>query len=105
MSMASPEKEPPAAQLRVRLYVAGDSPNSITALANLRALLVELRMPADVMEIIDVLQDPARGLRDGVLVTPMLVRVLPAPERRILGNLSDRTIMLGLLSPIGVVHE
>jgi circadian clock protein KaiB len=53
----------------------------------------------DNVEIVDVLKAPERGLEDGVLVTPMLVRVAPPPERRILGNLSDRANLLGVLSP------
>ena len=85
------------ASLRLRLYVAGSSPNSVAATANLRALLEEVTdIDADV-EIVDVLTDPERGLRDGVIVTPMLVRVHPAPERRLLGNLRDRGALLGTL--------
>lgn len=105
--MTTPDAEHDAstARLRVRLYVAGDGPNSTKALANLRAVLAQLQRAPEEVEIVDVLQLPDRGLRDGVLVTPMLVRVDPAPERRILGNLSDRTILLGLLSPEGLHRE
>lgn len=49
------------------------------------------------LEIIDVVKNPERALRDGVLITPMLVRVGPPPERRILGRLSDRAMVLSLL--------
>jgi circadian clock protein KaiB len=74
--------------------------------ANLRAALAELAGAPDDVEIVDVLRAPERGLRDGVLVTPMLVRLTPPPERRILGNLSDRATLLGVLSPQqGAPHE
>lgn len=91
-------------QIRVRLYVAGDSPNSRRAVDNLRAALSGLATTPEV-EIVDVLRAPDRGLRDGVLVTPMLVRIAPAPERRILGNLSDLAILLGVLAPREAGHE
>jgi circadian clock protein KaiB len=82
---------------RVQLYVAGDAPNSVAAIANLIAALA--RHPAhDIkFEIIDVLVDPERGLADNVLVTPMLVRMEPLPERRILGTLRDASLLLAVL--------
>jgi circadian clock protein KaiB len=86
--------------LQLRLYVAGDGPNSSRAVANLRAALAELSCPNDGVEIVDVLHAPERGLRDGVLVTPMLVRTSPLPERRVLGNLADRTLLHGVLAPV-----
>jgi circadian clock protein KaiB len=83
--------------LRVRLYVAGDGPNSTAAVANLNAVLA--RRPAGTvdLEIIDVVADPERALRDGIFVTPMLVRVAPTPVRRVLGNLQNRRILLEAL--------
>ncbi len=99
MSASSPPAEASTAQLRLRLYVAGDGPNSTLAVANLRAALALLDLTTADTEIVDVLRHPERGLRDGILVTPMLVRVAPPPERRILGNLSDRTVLLGIISP------
>jgi len=91
---------PPAAEraLRLRLYVAGDAPNSLAAQVNLRAALAGL--PADHidLEIIDVLQEPERGLVDDVLMTPMLVRREPRPERRMLGNLSAASALRSVLA-------
>jgi circadian clock protein KaiB len=88
----------------VRLYVAGEAPNSVAAIANLRLALAHSECSAHV-ETIDVLRDPDRALRDGVFVTPMLVRVAPLPERRILGNLRDRDTLLGVLGIDGVARE
>ena len=91
----------PTDVLRVRLYVAGDSPNSVAATANLRRVLATLPPERVDLVIVDLLADPERSLRDGVLMTPMLVRVSPAPERRMLGNLRDHErvrAILGLAS-------
>jgi circadian clock protein KaiB len=93
-SPAAPTAE---ARLRVRLYVAGDAPNSAAASSNLQAALAACPDSATDVEIIDVLHDAERALRDGVLVTPMLVKVGPPPERRILGNLNDRGALLRAL--------
>ncbi len=86
----------PHAGLRLRLYVAGAAPNSVAAKQNLQALLEELGQKAD-LEVIDVLTDPKRGLRDGILITPTLIKVTPAPEARVVGNLRDRKVLLATL--------
>lgn len=74
----------------LRLYVAAGSPNSIAALANVRAVLDEQGLPAEVLEIVDVFDAPERALEDGVVVTPMLVRRYPGKTRRLVGTLRDR---------------
>ena len=84
-------------RLRLRLYVADEGPNSKAAEANLAAALAGVAPESVELEIIDVVRDPERGLRDGILVTPMLVKLAPAPERRILGNLQDRGRLLAIL--------
>lgn len=90
--------------LRVVLFIAGDGPNSTAAVANLRALLAQRSATHVEVEIIDVFLDPQRGVSAGVFVTPMLVRVEPTPERRILGNLSDRAILSSVLLLEGHGH-
>jgi circadian clock protein KaiB len=85
------------APLRLRLYIAGRSPNSVIAANTLRTLLAEFSSLGVDLETVDVLREPERALRDGVLATPMLVKLEPAPERRILGNLSDRKTVLAVL--------
>ena len=86
-----------SAPLRLCLYVAGSSPNSVAAIHNLRAALSPLAEHAIDLEVIDILVDPARAVRDGVLLTPMLVKLEPLPERRVLGNLSNREELLRTL--------
>lgn len=89
-------------QLRLRLYIAGDSPNSIVARSNLESVIGHLSQEDVSLEIVDVLRDPERGLTDGVLVTPMVIKVAPAPERRIVGNLKDRA---QLSTTLGIAME
>lgn len=74
--------------LELRLYVAGAAPNSLLAESNLRRLLQASGVGGS-LEIIDCLAEPLRALRDGILVTPTLVRVSPQPEHTIIGTLND----------------
>jgi len=72
----------------LRLYVAGRAPNSELARANLAAMLDTAGRRVR-LEIVDVLEHPERAVRDGILVTPTLVRPGRVPAR-VVGNLSDR---------------
>ena len=87
--------------LELRLYIA-DGPNSVAALANLKTALAEHPDHQVHLEVIDVMVDPDRGFSDGVLVTPMLVKLAPHPERRVLGTLVNRHLLFVALGfPIG----
>jgi circadian clock protein KaiB len=72
----------------LRLYVAGDAPNSARARANLRRLLADVDPARYRLEVIDCLEEPMRALGDGVLVTPTLMRVDPPPPQVVVGTLS-----------------
>lgn len=74
---------------RLRLYVAGHLPNSVLAEANLRRLCEAWVPDRYDIEVIDFLDDPAAALRDGVIVTPTLVRLAPEPRMVIIGTLAD----------------
>jgi circadian clock protein KaiB len=91
---AKPARKSEQQRLVLCLYLAGDSPNSVLARSNLRAAIAHMAKEEVSLEIVDVLRDPARGLRDAVLVTPTLVRVEPRPEKRVIGNLRDRGALL-----------
>jgi circadian clock protein KaiB len=80
-----------------RLYLADGAPNSVRALANLYAICRRHFPESHRIEIVDVLQEPLRALADGVLVTPTVVKVSPAPELQIIGNLSDEDEVLRAL--------
>jgi circadian clock protein KaiB len=84
-------------ELFLRLFVAGDSPDSAAAIANLKALLPGDGRSRVEIEIVDVQREPARAARDGIMVTPTLLKVSPSPGCRILGNLKNREALLHLL--------
>ena len=80
-----------------RLYVADETQNSVRAVANLAALCREFLPDRHKIEVVDVFKEPKRALADGILMTPTLVRLAPAPVRRIIGTLSDtRAVLLAL---------
>lgn len=72
-----------------RLYVAGDAPNSTQAVANLRALCRAQLPDRHEIEVVDVFREPKRALADGIFMTPTLMKLAPAPARRIVGTLSQ----------------
>ena len=85
------------ARLKLRLYVAGNASNSLQAIANVRAICDE-HFDAGQVEIVDVLEFPSRGLVDGIVVTPTLIRLFPRPVQKIIGNLSDTSKVILALS-------
>ena len=82
---------------RLRLYVTGRTANSMRALENLRTICeTELLGDYDI-EVVDVLEQPALAEDEKILATPTLVKRLPEPVRKIIGDLSDREkVLLGL---------
>jgi circadian clock protein KaiB len=82
---------------KFRLYIAGDAPNSTLAVANLLALCRGYLPERHEIEIIDVLREPKLALANGILMTPTLVKLAPAPVRQIVGTLSQlETLLLAL---------
>lgn len=79
----------------LRLYVAGQSPKSVTALANLRRLCEEHLPGRYTIEIVDLIQHPHLARADQIVAIPTLVRKLPEPIRKIIGDLSnvERTLV------------
>ena len=80
-----------------RLYLAGGAPNSVRALANLYALCRKHFPDSHRIEVVDVLKEPLRALTDGILVTPTVLKLSPAPEQQIIGNLSEEDEVLRAL--------
>jgi circadian clock protein KaiB len=84
-------------QYNLRLYVAGHTPKSITALANLKKICEEHLVGRYTIEVIDLLEHPQLAAGDQILAVPTLVRRLPEPLKRIIGNLSDmERVLVGL---------
>ena len=73
----------------LRLYVAGQSPRSLRALANLTSICERHLRDRYVIEVIDLIETPGRARADDIVAIPTLVRYLPAPVRKIIGDLSD----------------
>jgi circadian clock protein KaiB len=81
----------------LRLYVAGQTPKSLTAIANLKTICEEHLAGSYTIEVIDLLVSPQLAAGDQILAVPTLVRRLPPPIKRIIGNLSDvERVLVGL---------
>jgi circadian clock protein KaiB len=87
----------PGGTWSLRLYVAGQTPKSVTAFANLKALC-DTHLPGRVrLEVIDLVEHPERARSDEIFAIPTLVRDLPEPIRKIIGDLSNtERVLLGL---------
>ena len=81
----------------LRLYVAGQTPKSLTAFANLKKIC-EQHLPGQYrIEVVDLLENPQLARGDHILAIPTLVRKLPEPIRKIVGDLSDtERVLVGL---------
>ena len=76
-----------------RLYVAAHTPNADRAISNLESVCQEHFSDRYLIEVVDILEQPLRALSEGVLETPALVRVLPLPVRKIVGDLDETAIV------------
>src|SRR6202521_5070426 len=93
--IAAPSSEGPNYQLR--LYVAGQTPKSVLAFTNLKQICEEHLQGRYEIEIIDLLKNPQLARGDQILAVPTLVRRLPAPITKIIGDMSNRDrVLLGL---------
>jgi circadian clock protein KaiB len=75
----------------LRLYVAGQTPKSMAAFANLKRLCEEHLSGRYTIEVIDLMHQPQLAVGDQIVAIPTLVRKLPAPLRKIVGDLSNTT--------------
>lgn len=81
----------------LRLYVAGQTPRSLTAFANLKRICEEHLAGRYHIEVIDLLQNPTLAHGDRILAIPTLVRKLPEPVKKIIGDLSNtERVLVGL---------
>ena len=81
----------------LRLYVAGQTPRSLAAFANLKKICEEHLAGQYHIEVIDLLKKPQLASGDQILAIPTLVRKLPEPIRKIIGDLSDtERVLVGL---------
>lgn len=73
----------------LRLYIAGETCKSLTALSNLHRICGEYLAERHQIEVIDLLQTPQLAEKDRIVAIPTLVRLQPEPARKIIGDLSD----------------
>jgi circadian clock protein KaiB len=88
---------PPKKTYILKLYVAGNTPNSMRALKTLNHILEAEFQGVYALKVIDVLKNPQLAEEDKILATPTLAKILPPPVRKIIGDLSDREkVLIGL---------
>lgn len=91
----------------LKLYITGRTPRSQRAIDNLQQLMEDELAGQYQLEVIDILERPALAEEEKILATPALIKELPPPVRRVIGDLSDRDqVLLGLdLVPGGEDRE
>jgi circadian clock protein KaiB len=88
---------PPTERYVLRLYITGMTPRSTEALISIKAICEEHLRGRYELEVIDIYQHPALARDEQIIAAPTLVKKLPAPLRRLIGNLSDtERVLLGL---------
>jgi circadian clock protein KaiB len=86
-----------AKKWNLRLYVAGQTPKSIVALANQKRICDEHMNGQYTIEVIDLMENPQLAQKDQIVAIPTLVRELPSPLKRIIGDLSNTDrVLVGL---------
>jgi circadian clock protein KaiB len=103
----APSGKSKVVEWELRLYVTGNSPNSIAAFSNLKQICETHMGGRYRIEIIDLLRNPQLAGGDQIIAIPTLVRRLPIPIKKIIGDLSNRErVLVGLdLKPARVISE
>jgi len=92
-----PEEQKKLAPWTLKLYVAGQSPKSVTAFKNLKKICEQHLKGMYEIKIIDLLENPQLGKGDQILAIPTLIRQLPEPVKKIIGDLSnEERVLVGL---------
>ncbi len=105
-SKGNAAKNGDAGMVELRLYVAGQTPKSLAALANLKKICNDHLTGRYKLHVIDLVKTPQLAQGDQILAIPTLVRKLPVPIRKIIGDLSDlEKVLVGLnLRETGIVN-
>ena len=81
----------------LRLYVSGMTPKSLRAVANVKKICEEELSGRYVLEVVDIYQQPELAMKEEIVATPTLIKKLPLPLRKFIGDLSDtERILVGL---------
>lgn len=84
-------------EIHLRLYLAGDNRLSRLAVANLKNILASLKDEECRIEVVDILKEPLKVISEGIIATPTLDKISPAPQARMIGDLSDYEKVLSIL--------
>jgi circadian clock protein KaiB len=96
--MNEPNEPVSAERWKLRLYIAGQTPKSLTAFANLKAICEEHLSGRYEIELVDLLETPGLAKAHQILGIPTLVRLEPDPMRKIIGDLSNKTLVVTMLN-------
>ena len=96
--------EAPPATFVLRLYVTGTTAKSVRAVENIRSLCEEHLAGKYDLEVVDLYQQPELAAREQLVAAPTLIRKLPLPLRRLVGDLSDRQRVLAGLDVVPTAH-
>jgi circadian clock protein KaiB len=94
---AATRNGPPEETYVLRLYVTGSTPRSARSILNVRTLCEERLAGRYKLEVIDIYQQPELAREEQIIAAPTLIKKLPAPLRKLIGDLSDRDrVLVGL---------
>lgn len=95
--MSHRRKEPTLSKVLLKLFVTGKTPRAELAIANLKRICEDELQGRYELQIIDVIENPQLAEDEKILATPTLIKRLPLPLRRVIGDLSDKEkVLLGL---------
>ena len=90
-------EQPDEQQYVLRLYIAGVTPRSVAAVSSIKRICEEHLQGRYHLEVIDIYQQPVLATGDQIIAVPTLIRKLPAPLRRLIGDMSDeQRVLVGL---------
>lgn len=93
--LKSKSKPPP--EFELRLYITGATPNSVKAISNIRNICESFLKDRYALQIIDVYQDASLAQQEQIIALPLLIKKLPLPERKLIGDLSETDKVLKAL--------
>jgi circadian clock protein KaiB len=99
------KKEEKKMRYSLKLYVADETDKSARALANVKKLTEVLEPDLHVLEIVDILKNPEIAVEDHIIAIPALIRKLPLPVRRVIGDLSDRESVIYALGMAEIIKS
>ncbi len=102
MTREAKPADKPAEHYKLRLFITGSTPRSTLAIGNMRRICEENLKGNYELEVIDVYQNPEATRELQIVATPTLVKILPEPLRRIIGDLSDRERVLAGLNLVSL---